>query len=255
MDVTLSLAAVQTAMLAGVRFAAFFLVAPPFAHKGIPGAVKAMLSVGLALAVLPRLEGQGTVVTESTSAFVGALVLEAVVGAALGFLVSLVFAAVQSAGNLIDLFGGFQLAQAFDPQNMTAGAQFSRLYNMTCLVLLFVSGAYQVLIAGLARSFDAVPVGGGLDLAKMASAASSGLGEMFVAALQIAGPLLVVLFLTDAGLGLLTRVSPSLNAFAMGFPLKILMTVTFAGFAYLALPGVVNGLAERAVETVLRVAS
>jgi flagellar biosynthetic protein FliR len=251
MDVTLSLAAVQTAMLAGVRFAAFFVVAPPFAHRGIPGAVKAMLSVGLALAVLPRLEPTSTT---STGEFVGDLVLEAVVGAALGFLVSLVFAAVQAAGNLIDLFGGFQLAQAFDPQNMTAGAQFARLYNWTCLVLLFVSGAYQVLIGGLARSFDAVPPGTGLDLAAMASAVTTGLTDMFLAALQIGGPLLVVLFLTDVGLGLLTRVSPALNAFAMGFPLKILMTVTFAGFAYLALPGVVDDLARRAVEAVLGVA-
>lgn len=252
MDVTLSLAAVQTAMLAGVRFAAFFVVAPPFAHRGIPGAVKAMLSVGLALAVLPRLEPTSTT---STGEFVGDLVLEAVVGAALAFLVSLVFAAVQAAGNLIDLFGGFQLAQAFDPQNMTAGAQFARLYNWTCLVLLFVSGAYQVLIGGLARSFDAVPPGTGLDLAAMASAVTTGLTDMFLAALQIGGPLLVVLFLTDVGLGLLTRVSPALNAFAMGFPLKILMTVTFAGFAYLALPGVVGDLTERAVEAMLGVVS
>jgi flagellar biosynthetic protein FliR len=251
MDVTLSLGAVQTAMLAGVRFAAFFVVAPPFAHRGIPGAVKAMLSVGLALAVLPRLD---LVQTTSTGEFVGDLVLEALVGAALGFLVSLVFSAVQAAGNLIDLFGGFQLAQAFDPQNMTSGAQFARLYNMTCLVLLFVSGAYQLLIGGLARSFDAVPPGAGLDLAAMAQAVTTGLTDMFLAALQIGGPLLVVLFLTDVGLGLLTRVSPALNAFAMGFPLKILMTVTFAGFAYLALPGVVNDLARRAVQAVLGVA-
>jgi len=252
MDVTLSLAAVQTAMLAGVRFAAFFLVAPPFAHRGIPGAVKAMLSVGLALAVLPRLD---LVQTTSTAEFVGDLVLEAVVGAALGFLVSLVFSAVQAAGNLIDLFGGFQLAQAFDPQNMTSGAQFARLYNLTCLVLLFVSGAYQLLLGGLARTFDAVPPGAGLDLAAMGQAVTTGLTDMFLAALQIGGPLLVVLFLTDVGLGLLTRVSPALNAFAMGFPLKILMTVTFAGFAYLALPGVVTDLARRAVEAMLGVAS
>ena len=251
MDVTLSLAAVQTAMLAGVRFAAFLLIAPPFAHRGIPNTVKAMLSVGMALAVLPRLD---LVSTTSTGQFVGDLVLEAVVGAALGFLVSLVFSAVQAAGNLIDLFGGFQLAQAFDPQNMTSGAQFSRLYNMTCLVLLFVSGAYQLLLGGLARSFDAVPPGTGLDLAAMGQAVTTGLSGMFLASLQIAGPLLVVLFLTDVGLGLLTRVSPALNAFAMGFPLKILMTVTFAGFAYLALPGVVDDLARRAVEAVLGVA-
>ena len=256
MDVTLPLDQVQTAMCAGVRFAAFFVVAPPFAHRGIPGAVKAMLAVGLALAVLPRLEGAGALSsTTSTGEFVGDLVLEAVVGAALGFLVSLVFAAVQAAGNLIDLFGGSQLAQAFDPQNMTSAAQFARLYNWTCLVLLFVSGAYQVLIGGLARTFDAVPPGTGLDLAAMGSAVTSGLGDMFLAALQIGGPLLVVLFLTDVGLGLLTRVSPALNAFAMGFPLKILMTMTFAGFAYLALPGVVGDLTGRAVEAMLGVVS
>lgn len=252
MDVTLPMDQVQTAMLAGVRFAAFFMIAPPFAHRGIPGAVKAMLSVGLALAVLPRLELTST---SSTGEFLGALVLEAVVGAALGFLVALVFSAVQAAGNLIDLFGGFQLAQAFDPQNQTSGAQFARFYNWTCLVLLFVSGAYQMLVAGLARSFDAVPPGAGLDLAAMGSAVTTGLTDMFLASLQIAGPLIVVLFLTDVGLGLLTRVSPALNAFALGFPLKILMTLTFVGFAYLALPGVVDDLTDRAVEAMLGTAS
>ncbi|HEY0187080.1 MAG TPA: flagellar biosynthetic protein FliR [Cellulomonas sp.] len=249
---TLSLAPVQTAVLAGGRFAAFLVIAPPFAHRGIPGGVKAMLSIGLALAVLPRLD---VLEFDSTGGFISALVLEVVVGAALGFLVALLFSAVQAAGGLIDLFGGFQLAQAFDPQSQTSGSQFNRFYQMTCLVLLFVSGAYQLLIAGLARTFDAVPVGTGLDLTAMASAVSTGLGDMFVAALQIAGPMIVVLFLTDVGLGLLTRVSPALNAFAMGFPLKILMVLTLIGFTYLALPGVVDDLADRAVETLLGVAS
>jgi flagellar biosynthesis protein FliR len=253
-DVTLPLAAVQTTMLAGARFAAFLVVAPPFSHRGIPGKVKAMLSIGLALAVLPRLDTTGQV-TVSIGEFIGDLVLEVVVGAGLGFLVTLLFSAVQAAGGLIDLFGGFQLAQAFDPGSQTNGSQFNRLYQMTCLVLLFVSGGYQLLIAGLARTFDAVPVGTGLDLTAMASAVSTGLGDMFVAALQIAGPMIVILFLTDVGLGLLTRVSPALNAFAMGFPLKILMVLTMVGFAYLALPGVVNDLTSRAVETLLGVAS
>ena len=59
---------------------------------------------------------------------------------------------------------------------------------------------------------------------------------MFLAAVQIAGPLIVVLFLADVGLGLLTRVAPALNAFSLGFPLKILLTLTLAGFMFLALP-------------------
>ena len=71
--------------------------------------------------------------------------------------------------------------------------------------------------------------------------------EMFLAAVQIAGPLLVVLFLADVGLGLLTRVAPALNAFVLGFPLKILLTLLLVPFVMLALPGLVERLADDSV--------
>lgn len=251
---TLPLATVETAMLAGVRIAAFLVIAPPFAHRAIPAQVKVMLALGLALAVTPRLEAAGGA-PASTPQFVGELVAQVVIGGGLGFLVALVFSAVQSAGNLIDLFGGFQMAAAFDPMQMTSGAQFARLYQLTALVLLFVTNGYQMVLAGLVRTFDALPLGATLDLGVMAEQVTEGLTQMFLASLQIAGPLVVILFLTDVGLGLLTRVSPALNAFALGFPLKILMTVTFAGFAYLAMPGQIEGLVSTAVRTVLGVSA
>lgn len=251
---TLPLATVETAMLAGVRIAAFLVIAPPFAHRAIPAQVKVMLALGLALAVTPRLEAAGGA-PASTPQFVGELVAQVVIGGGLGFLVALVFSAVQSAGNLIDLFGGFQMAAAFDPMQMTSGAQFARLYQLTALVLLFVTNGYQMVLAGLVRTFDALPLGATLDLGVMAEHVTEGLTQMFLASLQIAGPLVVILFLTDVGLGLLTRVSPALNAFALGFPLKILMTVTFAGFAYLAMPGQIEGLVSTAVRTVLGVSA
>lgn len=242
-SVTLPLGAVTTAMLAGVRIAAFLFLAPPFSHKAVPGQVKALLAVGLAIAVQPRL---GAVAPESTGPFVVDLVLQAVVGAALGFLVALVFAAVESAGSFLDLFGGFQMATAFDPLSLTNGATFSRLYQWLALALLVVSGGHQVVLAGLVRSFDALPLGTAPDTGALAHTATQGLTSMVLAALQIAGPLLVVLFLADVGLGLLTRVAPALNAFAMGFPIKILLTVSLGGMAVLTLPGVVAGLVRDA---------
>ena len=251
LTVSLPLAMVELVMLAGVRVAAFLVIAPPFANSSVPGRVKAMLAVGLALAMSPRLgPADGTL---STAGFVGALVMQGLIGGALGFLVALVFAAVQGAGTFIDLFGGFQMAAAFDPMSMTSGAQFARLYQFTAVVLLFALDGHQMLIAGLARTFDALPIGGALDLSRLGSTLVDGTAQMFVAALQIAGPLIVVLFLTDVGLGLLTRVSPAMNAFALGFPLKILMTLTFATFAYLAMPGVIDGLLGAAVQAVLGV--
>ena len=250
--VTLPLASVETTLLAAVRIIAFLVVAPPFAQRAIPGTVKVALGTGLALAVTPRLP---QVEADSTATFVGDLVLQALVGAATGFLVYLVFAAVQSAGSLVDLFGGFQIAAAFDPMSMTNGAQFSRLYQMLATALLFASDGYQLVVTGLVRTFDALPVGVMFSTATYGRTAAEGLTDMFVGALQIAGPLLVVLFLADVGLGLLTRVSPALNAFALGFPLKILLTLTLSGFALLALPGVISALSDdvaRDVPAVLR---
>ncbi len=255
---TIPLAWLEVVMLAGVRIAAFLVIAPPFAHRAIPGQVKAMLAVGLGVLAAPGATAAagpelGTAIATGTARFLGDVVLQVLVGAALGFLVALVFSAVQAAGTLIDLFGGFQLAAAFDPMSMSNGAQFTRLYQLTAIVLLFASDAHHIVIAGLVRSFEALPLGTPLDLAAMAETITHGLTDMFLAALQVAGPLIAVLFLADVGLGLLTRVAPALNAFALGFPLKILLTVLLGVTAYLALPQVVASLTDAAITDLGRV--
>jgi len=244
-DITLDFGWLEAVMLAGVRMVAFLVIAPPFSFNAFPLRIKGMLAVGLAMAVAPRVvPGYAS---PDTGGFILALLLEILVGGVLGFLVLVVFSAIQSAGNLIDLFGGFQLAQGFDPQSMVNGAQFTRLYQMTALALLFASGGYQLILGGLARSFAALPVGGGIDLAVPLEAITAAVGQMLLAAVQIAGPLIVVLFLADAGLGLLTRVAPALNAFALGFPLKILITLTLGAAGFMALPGIVASLTDDAV--------
>ncbi|WP_434995944.1 flagellar biosynthetic protein FliR [Arthrobacter sp. Ld5] len=251
MEIVLDQSRIEAIMLAGVRIVAFLVIAPPFSYRGIPARVKAMLAVGLALAVSPRVETGYQ--TAGTGQYIGALVLELVVGAALGFLVLVVFSAIQSAGSLIDLFGGFSLAQGFDPQSMVNGAQFARLFQLTALTLLFTSDGYQLIIGGLVRTFDALPLGGGLDLAQPAGALTGAVTGLFLAAVQIAGPLIVVLFLADVGLGLLTRVAPALNAFALGFPLKIFITLSLGGVVFVALPRVVSTLADTAAELLMGV--
>jgi len=252
MNIPIDLGSIEAIALASLRMVAFLVIAPPFSYNGFPAQVKGMLGIGLAVAVAPR-AGAGYS-SGDTGTFLLDMVRELAVGATLGFLVFLVFAAIQSAGNLIDLFGGFQLAQAFDPQSMINGAQFTRLFQVTSLALLFASGGYQLIIGGLVRSFDAIPLATGLNMADPAKEMVNGVTQMFLAALQIAGPLIVVLFLADVGLGLLTRVAPALNAFSLGFPLKIMLTVVLSAIVFVALPGVVSGLTDTAVKTMLGVA-
>ncbi|WIE73916.1 flagellar biosynthetic protein FliR [Curtobacterium sp. MCJR17_020] len=248
MELAVNADRLEATMLAGVRLVAFFVIAPPFSYRAFPGTVKVILGLGLAIGVAPRV----AVGYESldTGPFLLALLTQLVVGLSLGFLVFLVFAAVQSAGALIDLFGGFTLAQAFDPQSQVNGAQFTRLFQMAALALLFTSGGYQLIVGGLVRSFDAVPLTGSFAVDGLAHLLVAAMSQMFLATLQIAGPLVVVLFLADVGLGLLTRVAPALNAFQMGFPIKIGLTVLFAGALFMALPSVVSSLTGDAVQAI-----
>jgi len=248
MELAIDADRLEATMLAGVRLVAFFVIAPPFSYRAFPGTVKVILGLGLAIGVASRVAVGYEAL--DTGPFLLALLTQLVVGLSLGFLVFLVFAAVQSAGALIDLFGGFTLAQAFDPQSQVNGAQFTRLFQMTALALLFTSGGYQLIVGGLVRSFDAVPLTGTFAVDGLASMLVAAMSQMFLATLQIAGPLVVVLFLADVGLGLLTRVAPALNAFQMGFPIKIGLTVLFAGALFMALPSVVSSLTGDAVEAI-----
>jgi flagellar biosynthetic protein FliR len=245
MDIPIDFAWLEATALVAVRITAFLFIAPPFSYGAIPMRIKAMLGIGLSLAVTgavaPGYENL------ATGPFFGALMLQLLVGSLLGFFVMVCFSAVQAAGSLIDVFGGFQLAQAFDPYSLVNGAQFTRLFQMTALVLLFGSGGYQLIIAGIARSFSAVPVDGAFAVAGPAQLLIDAVSQMVLAAVQIAGPLLLVLFLADIGLGLVTRVAPALNAFAMGFPVKILLTLVLVGAVYAALPGIVGALGDDAL--------
>jgi flagellar biosynthetic protein FliR len=244
-SIPLDFAFLEAALLAGVRIIAFLVLAPPFSFSGFPLRIKGMLAVALSLLVAPRAAG-GTPVSMDTGPFLLALIEQLVVGGLLGFLCAMVFAAVQSAGNLIDQFAGFQLSSAYDPQMHVNGAQLTRLMQMVALALLFASGGAELLLNGLFRTFDALPVTGVLDPA-IGLKLLPGLGQLFTAAAQIAGPVVVVLFLADVGLGILTRVSPSLNALQLGFPLKILITLLFGGVIFLALPRVVGTLTDDAL--------
>lgn len=252
MDVSISTPLLVSFVLATVRAAAYLMVAPPFATRAVPTPVKAALAFALALPVAPRLQVDVTGLT--TGRLVSAVVLQVLTGTALGFVTYLLFAAVQSAGDLIDLQGGFTLAAAYDPLSMTQNSVFGKLTSQLGTMLLFALGGHLVLLRGFEASYDVVPLDGTISLQRIATVTTTALSEFLLAALEIAGPLLGVLFIVDVALGLLTRVAPALNVFSLMFPAKILATLLlFALLVPLFGPAIdqITGLASGAVSGLL----
>jgi flagellar biosynthetic protein FliR len=246
-EVQLEVSLLTGFMLALVRAGAWMAVCPPFATRAIPVQVKVGFSVALAIVVAPKMQGRLT--SLETGPFVFGLVKEAVIGLVLGFTVQLVFSAVQAAGSLIDLFGGFTLATAYDPLSLSQSSVFGRLYGLIATTLLFALDGHVLLVRGFLRSFDL----GSPTAAGLAESATTGLGRLMLAAFEIAAPLIGALFLADVVLGLLTRSAPQLNAFALGFPLKILLSIVLAGLCLPLLPETVLSLVEAGVTGGLRI--
>jgi flagellar biosynthesis protein FliR len=231
-------------VLAMARAGAWIAVAPPFGGTMIPIRIKAGLAAALALALGPRLAEQS--VPLETWSLIGAMLMQVVAGAALGFLAYLLFAAFQTAGAVIDLFGGFSIGEAIDPVSGVSTSVFGRFYSLIASVLLFATGGHLLLVRGFLTSFEALPLDG-FRSERLAEVLTADLGTFFLAALQIAAPLVAALFLTDVALGLLSRAAPEMNVFLLGLPLKIFITISLVSIAIPVLPGAVSQMTDTAV--------
>jgi flagellar biosynthesis protein FliR len=233
-------------LLALVRAAAWIFVSPPFSTRIVPTPVKLGLAAALALAVQHKMGPQA--VPLETVPLLGAAVVQAATGLALGFLTMLLFSALQAAGELIDLFSGLTVAQAFDPLSLNQSSVFGRFYQLLATTLLFAVDGHLLLVKGFLTSFDAVPLEG-LRLDRMAELLTSGIATFLLAAVEIAAPLLAVLFVTEMALALLSRAAPLMNVFVLGMPLKIGIVLVLAGVALPLLPDAVSSLVGQALRS------
>jgi flagellar biosynthetic protein FliR len=233
-------------LLASVRIVAWLAVVPPFSSRAVPAMAKVVLSLGLAFTVAPT--AAGTDIPVDTVGLGVTVVTQALVGLAMGFLTSLLFSAVAAAGSLVDVFGGFSLAQGFDPLGMNTNTVFGTFHQMLATMLLFASGGHLLVLGGLLRTFEVLPLGATPEIDGASDLFVRGFGVFFLTAVQIAAPLVAVLFIADLGLALLTKVAPQLNAINVMFPAKIGLTLLLVGLSFPVLPGVVRRMVELSLE-------
>jgi flagellar biosynthesis protein FliR len=247
-DLQVPSATLAALLLATVRASGFVVLAPPFNSAGIPAAVKGALAMALALVAYPHIVGDLPAITAGF--LVVTAITEALIGAALGFIIQVLFTAVQIAGDIIDVTGGFSLQPAYDPLSLTTHSAVGKLHYMLATTLLFTSGGHLLMVRGFVTSYEGLPLGGSLPTDQLASTLITVFSMMFLAAIQIAGPMVAVLLLADVALGLLSKAAPALNIFAFGFPVKIMLTLTLLGLTFPLLPPALDALMHTGLEAI-----
>jgi flagellar biosynthetic protein FliR len=111
------------------------------------------------------------------------------------------------------------------------------------------------MVKGFATSYQGLPVGGEVPVDQLGGVLIQAVSMMFLAALQIAGPMVAVLLLADVALALLSRAAPALNIFAIGFPVKIMLTLAMLGLTFPLLPPALDALLEQATRAMISLRS
>jgi flagellar biosynthetic protein FliR len=209
------------------RVLALVATAPVLSHAAIPIRAKVGIALAITLAIAPVVSSPPLAGLLEARGFVS-LIHNLLVGLSLGFAVRLVFVAVELAGQLIGLQIGLSFGGYFNPDSGESENVVSNFMAMLALLMFLAVDGHLMLLFALADSFRLFPVGAGgpLDPLTLVRAAP----DVFSIALTISLPILAVMLLVNVVLGVMARVAPQLNLFAVGFPLTIL-----SGLAALAM--------------------
>ena len=202
------------------RILGLIMVAPVFGHRSVPARVKIGLGIFIALIISPTLPPMPNVGLGSWHGLF-ILIQQLLIGMAIGFIMRVVFAAIEAAGEIVGLQMGLGFASFFDPQSAGQTLVLARFFNILAILVFLAVNAHLLLLGVLVDSFQSLPVSTQpLSAAGFFNVAAFG-STVFAVGLQLALPLIAILLMTNLSLGILTRSAPQLNIFAIGFPITL----------------------------------
>jgi flagellar biosynthesis protein FliR len=207
------------------RVTPLFLVAPLFSSASLPPRVRGIAAVAISIGLAPiALRGQHI---PNNILQIGELAIEGLlVGLGFSFGIAMLMAAVESAASFIDALSGFTYGSMIDPMSgREEGGPFSALYSVIGTLIFLVIDGDAWLLRGIAKTFQLVPLTSAPQIDSLVGGAEQTFSTVFTSAIEIVGPIMLALLVTDVAFGVISRVVPQLNVFAVGFPAKIAVAV------------------------------
>jgi flagellar biosynthetic protein FliR len=203
-----------------LRALALMTSLPVFSQRSVPMRVKVALAFFIAIAAQASLPAMPVIPLDSPLVWIVVL-QQVLIGVSLGFAVRVVFAAVEFAGEVIGLQMGLNFAGFFDPVTATQGTASGRFFGTMVAFLFIIINGHLAIIAALIKSFSAFPVGPEPFAFLRAVQPQVWGSEVFAIGLWIALPLVGMLLFVNLVLGVISRVAPQINIFAIGFPITL----------------------------------
>ena len=229
-----------------VRPGMLIALAPALGGAHIPVPVKVGLTVLVSIGLLPSVNVPANLPELTLAVVIGR---EAIIGMSLGFALRALIAGAEFAGHLSGQQIGFSYGATIDPQSGVRNNMLATLYgSLATLGFLAINGHHMVLRA-LAQSYGALPIGGGSLDASVVSSVRDILALVFVVAVRLAAPIIIVLLVVEVIVGLISRASPAMNYMVIGYPVRLIVGLPLLAALVPVIPAVTNSLVESALMT------
>ena len=204
------------------RMSGFVLFNPIFGRQNVPGIVKSGLVLLLSITVFP-VTTYRPAVPESILELGVLLLLELAMGYLLGMVINLFFYIPLLGGETIDIQMGMSMGRTYDPSSQTSTTVTASLLNLLLMLLFFAANGHQTLLRIILVSGRIVPFGAAAFGQELYGAVVELFINCTILGIKLCMPILAAELLGQMGMGILMKVIPQINVFAINIELKVII--------------------------------
>ena len=238
-------ALVATYMLVFMRTVSLLTTLPVVSAQGIPRSFGVLLALGISVVLLPHVP-----VAELgfDRVLVMAVVYEVLLGGFAGLCVRAVFASLSMASELMGLQMGLAMAQLFDPLQKAQQGPVASIANWVAALSFLAADLHVAVLMALADGFQTLPPGQAVITADSMKVLIDVTGASFALGIQLSGPVLALVFMTNVLVGVLGKIAPRMNVFfSVGPTLTSIGGIALLAFA---LPSITRGILAALIEVI-----
>ena len=225
------------------RVGGLVMVAPVFGNTTIPARIRVAIVMLLTFVLAPL---SPATVDPMSAQGVATMVGQVLIGAAIGFVLKLVFEAVSFGGQMVSQSMSLGFSEVVNPEGGGSTPVLSQLYMVLVTLIFLAMNGHLQLVALVAESFRTLPPGSGVIGANGMHAVVMFGAQLFAGAVRVALPAMTSLLVVNIGFAAISRAAPSMNLFAVGFPITVTLGMVVLWLSLRSLPGAFESLTDKA---------
>ncbi len=238
---TFSLDTFEYFLMILVRVATFVSIAPFFGMNNTPNRVKVGFSAFVAIILFQVLQPKEALEYSGVIEFAIIVLKEGITGLLIGFAANICNSIIVFSGKVIDMEIGLAMANIYDPTTKAQSGLTGTMYNYFIMMLLIATDMHHYILRALVDTYQIIPINSAVfDWQHLMGSMTMFVTDLMVIGFRIVLPVFACSMILSCILGIMAKVAPQMNMFAVGMQIKVLLGLGIMFLTIVLLPSISN---------------